>query len=61
MNLAKITKLARGLPPNPTVLQHLGEMGAIALGMVGAAMDALARHDLELARSLPRWTIPLTG
>jgi phosphate transport system protein len=61
VNLAKITKLAHGLPPNPTVLQHLGEMGAIALGMVGAAMDALARRDLELARSLPRWTIPLTG
>jgi phosphate transport system protein len=53
VNLAKITKLAHGLPPNPTVLQHLGEMGAIALGMVGAAMDALARRDLDLARSLP--------
>jgi phosphate transport system protein len=35
VNMAKITKLAHGLPPNPTVLQHLGEMGAIALGMVG--------------------------
>src|SRR4029453_8546207 len=61
VNLAKITKLAHGLPPNPTVLQHLGGVGGIAVGMVGAAMHALARRDLELARSLPRWTIPLTG
>ena len=59
VNMAKITKLAHGLPPNPTVLQHLGEMGAIALGMVGAAMAALARRDLELARSLPEMDDPL--
>jgi phosphate transport system protein len=59
VNMAKITKLAHGLPPNPTVLQHLGEMGAIALGMVGAAMAALARRDLELARSLPERDDPL--
>jgi phosphate transport system protein len=42
VNMAKITKLADGLPPIPTVLQHLEEMGALALGMVGAAMAALA-------------------
>ena len=59
VNLAKITKLAHGLPPNPTVLQHLEEMGAIALGMVGAAMAALARRDLELTRSLPEMDDPL--
>ena len=59
VNMAKITKLASGLPPNPTVLQHLGEMGAIALGMMGAAMAALARRDLELARSLPEMDDPL--
>ena len=61
VNMAKITKLAAGLPPNPTVLQHLEEMGALALGMVGAAMAALARRDLNLTRTLPSWTIPLTG
>jgi phosphate transport system protein len=59
VNLAKITKLAHGLPPNPTVLQHLEEMGALALGIVGAAMAALARRDLELARSLPELDDPL--
>src|SRR5215213_4954607 len=30
VNLAKITKLAHGLPPIPKVLQHLEEMGALA-------------------------------
>jgi phosphate transport system protein len=59
VNLAKITKLAHGLPPNPKVLQHLGEMGALALGMVGAAMAALARRDLELARKLPELDEPI--
>jgi phosphate transport system protein len=59
VNIAKITKLADGLPPNPTVLQHLEEMGALALGMVGAAMAALARRDLELARKLPELDDPL--
>jgi phosphate transport system protein len=43
----------------PTVPQHLGEMGALALGMVGAAMHALARRDLDLARSLPELDDPL--
>jgi phosphate transport system protein len=59
VNMAKITKLAAGLPPNPTVLQHLEEMGALALGMVGAAMAALARRDLELARKLPELDDPI--
>jgi phosphate transport system protein len=59
VNLAKITKLADGLPAIPTVLQHLEEMGALALGMVGAAMAALARRDLELARKLPELDEPI--
>jgi phosphate transport system protein len=59
VNMAKITKLAHGLPPNPTVLQHLEEMGALALRMVGAAMAALARRDLDLTRTLPEMDDPL--
>jgi phosphate transport system protein len=34
-------------------------MGALALGMVGAAMAALARRDLELARKLPEMDEPI--
>jgi phosphate transport system protein len=59
VDLAKIIKLAHGLPPSPTVLQHLGEMGALALRMVEAAMAALARRDLELARRLPEMDDPI--
>jgi phosphate transport system protein len=59
VNIAKITKLADGLPTNPTVLQHLEEMGALALRMVGAAMHALARRDLELAQRLPGMDDPI--
>jgi phosphate transport system protein len=59
VNIAKITKLADGLPPNPKVLQHLEEMGTLALRMVGAAMQALARRDLELARKLPKLDDPI--
>ncbi len=53
VNIAKITRLVDGLPHDPKVLQHLEEMGAIAVRMVETAMDALARRDLELARKLP--------
>ena len=59
VNIAKITKLADGLPPNPRMLQHLEEMGALALRMVGAAMHALARRDLELACKLPQMDDPI--
>jgi phosphate transport system protein len=59
VNLAKITTAADGLPQNPTVLQDLGQMGAAALGMVGAAMEALARRDLALARQLPELDDPI--
>ena len=52
VNLAKITMAADGLPQNPTVLHDLEEMGAVALGMVGVAMEALAGRDLALARQL---------
>ena len=34
-------------------------MGAAALGMVGAAMEALARRDLALARQLPELDDPI--
>ena len=59
VNLAKITKLADGLPRNPKVLEHLEEMGGIALRMVGAAMDAFGRRDIDLCRKLPEMDDPL--
>jgi phosphate transport system protein len=59
VNVAKIVKAASGLPRSPTVLATLQEMGAIALGMLTAAMDAFARRDVGLAHSLPAMDDPL--
>jgi phosphate transport system protein len=59
VNLAKIGKLAHDLPRSATVAGHLEEMGGIALRMIGAAMDAFARRDVELAKSLPKMDDPL--
>src|ERR671910_497084 len=59
VNLAKIAKLVDGLPQIPEVLRDLEEMGKIALGMVGTAMDALARRDVDLAQTLPALDDPI--
>jgi phosphate transport system protein len=59
VNLAKIAKLVDGLPQIPEVLRDLEEMGELALGMVGTAMDALARRDVDLAQTLPELDDPI--
>ena len=59
VNLAKITTAAVGLPQNPPVLHDLEEMGAVALRMIKASMEALAHRDLELARELPQMDDPI--
>jgi phosphate transport system protein len=59
VNMAKITYAAAGLPRNPKVLHDLQEMGRLGLGMVGTAMEALARRDLEAARRLPALDDPI--
>jgi phosphate transport system protein len=59
VNLAKITMAADGLPQNPPVLQDLEKMGTVALRMMEAAMEALARRDLALARQLPVMDDPI--
>ena len=61
VNLAKITMAADGLPQNPPVLQDLEKMGTVALQMMEAAMKALARRDLALARQLPVMDDPIDG
>ena len=59
VNLAKITMAANGLPQNPAVLQDLERMGTVALRMMEAAMEALARRDLALAHQLPQMDDPI--
>jgi phosphate transport system protein len=59
VNIAKLTRLVAGRPPDPTVQRQLQQMGTMALQLVEAAMDALARRDLDLARSLPSMDEPV--
>ena len=59
VNLAKIAKLAADLPRADRVISHLEEMGGIAQKMIAAGMDAFARRDLKLARSLPEMDEPI--
>lgn len=59
VNIAKIVKLTVGLPRHPTVLKHLEEMGDIALKMLGAALDAFSRRDLQLCLKLPEMDDPI--
>jgi phosphate transport system protein len=59
VNIAKLSRLVAGRPPDPTVQRQLQQMGGIALEMVATAMDALARRDLDLARSLPFMDEPI--
>jgi phosphate transport system protein len=59
VNIAKIGESAKGLPRAPNMLQNLEEMSGIAIGMLEAAMDALARRDLVLSRELPSMDKPI--
>lgn len=59
VNLAKVGILSYGLPRSEPVLTMILEMGGIALRMIGASMDALARRDLDLATQLPEMDEPV--
>lgn len=52
VNIAKGVDASWGLPSDATVIEHLEEMGSLALQMQAAAMDAFVRRDLELCRRL---------
>jgi phosphate transport system protein len=59
VNIAKLTRMVAGLPPDPAVQRQLSQMGNIVLPMLGTAMDALARRDLELAKQLQTMDEPI--
>ena len=59
VNIAKISDSARHLPKNATVLRNLEEMASLAIAMLEASMDSLARRDLALARKLPSMDEPI--
>jgi phosphate transport system protein len=47
VNVARLTKLAAGLPRDPVVLRDLEQMGTIALGMADEAVRAFAQRDAD--------------
>lgn len=59
VNIAKISALASDLPRNSSVLTHIEEMGAVALRMVAAAMEAFVARDLELCLKLSAMDDPI--
>ena len=59
VNIAKIARLVAGLPPDAAIQRQLERMGIVAMEMVQTAMDAFARRDLQLARSLPSMDEPI--
>lgn len=59
VNVAKLYLATADLPGSDTLRQQIAEMGTIVVGMVGTAMDALARRDLDLCRTLPMLDDPV--
>lgn len=53
VNVARLTKLAAGLPQDPVVLRDLERMGTIALGMADAAVRAFVERDADACLRLP--------
>ena len=52
VTIAKLTKLAHGLPGEPTLVEGFEEMGARAEQMLRVALDSLASRNTEQAESL---------
>lgn len=59
VNVAKIFLVTKDQPGNPTIVQHIAEMGDIVVEMVRTAMDALRRRDQELCLKLPAMDDPV--
>ena len=59
VTIARTVEQAWGMPCTATVVERLQEMGQLALRMHAAAMDALARRDLELCRRLTAMDEPI--
>lgn len=59
VNIAKIGESVQRLPRSAPVLDRIEEMARLALGMLEASMDALARRDIGLARRLTAMDEPI--
>jgi phosphate transport system protein len=52
VTIAKLTKLAHGLQPDPTLVEGFEEMSARAEDMIRTALDSFARRDVAVAETL---------
>jgi phosphate transport system protein len=52
VTIAKLTKLAHGLPPDATIVEGFDEVGSRAEEMIRVALDSFANRDVEGAESL---------
>ena len=52
VTVAKLTKLAHGLPPDANIVEGFDEVGARAEEMIRVALDSFANRDVEGAESL---------
>jgi phosphate transport system protein len=52
VTIAKLTKLAHGLPPDPSLIQAFDEMASRAEEMIRVALDSFVNRDVEGAESL---------
>jgi phosphate transport system protein len=52
VTIAKLTKLAHGLPPDETLIEAFDEMGSRAEEMIRVALDAFTNQDVAEAESL---------
>jgi phosphate transport system protein len=52
VTIAKLTKLAHGLPQDPTIVEGFDEVGSRAEEMIRVALDSFANRDVAGAESL---------
>ena len=59
VNIVKIARATRRLPPNQGILTHLREMGDVVRPMIRTALEAFVKRDLDLAQRLPEMDDPV--
>ncbi len=59
VNIAKICKSIRHLPPSSMILLHIREMNDVVRPMIRTAMEAFGRRDLGLCLKLPEMDDPV--
>jgi phosphate transport system protein len=59
VNIAKTSETVADLPRSESIIMTIREMAGLALKMVSASMDSLARRDVDLAMKLPDMDDPL--